>query len=146
MMGNAALLLWNPESAPPRGERRRLSFKLAYLLERCQPGLGSLPVLIRGGAADADGTDDTPADHDRQPALDRRDARQSEKRVASLGDAVLEYLAGAAERRRGARFLDGDVAARRLGVIHLLEVDERTVVVHDRDRSEERRVGKGWRC
>jgi len=88
-------------------------------------GGGGHAVLLAGAAARADRADDLAADHDQDTALgcDRRLRKGHERRIA-CGKLVRERFARTAKHDRGARLGPGDLARRRLGPIHLLEIDE----------------------
>jgi hypothetical protein len=93
-----------------------------------------LLVLLRARrSAHPDAADDVVADHDRDPALERREVGQRDHcRPAGLDD-VLERAGRALEQGRGPRLADGDVGAGGERAVEPLESHQVPAVVHDGD-------------
>src|SRR5271154_5903758 len=79
------------------------------LRQRVGSSLGDLRILRGQRARDADRADNLAVDQDRNPALQRCDVldREQPQSGAARGDGVVERLARALERQRGARLTLG---------------------------------------
>src|SRR6185503_8638254 len=102
------------------------------LLEGSDARGRDLLVLVRLHARDADRTHAGALDHDRHPALDRRDAGHAQHLGPGL-DALLPERGRAARFGRGAALLHRDARIRRRRAVHAYEVQQVPAVVEDRD-------------
>src|SRR5271168_4720645 len=89
-------------------------------------GLGALAVLRACAAGESDGADDAAAHHERYAALDWdciSQAHDAQSFSATRQD-VLKNFGRPLKQRCGARFIQCDIGAAILRVVHLLEINE----------------------
>src|SRR3989442_13328608 len=112
------------DTVPPRA---------CLLRQRIRAGLGDLRILFGRRAGHADRADNFAVHLDRDPALERASAAQSQQPEvgATLADEVLEHLGGTPVEDRRVRLVLGCFDAAELRAVHALEHHEMAARIED---------------
>jgi ACS family glucarate transporter-like MFS transporter len=119
------------------GRARELNYPRDHqLLKRACACLRADAVVIAAVTGNSDGTNDLVVHDERNAAFERNAARQAQNAQSgpATGDHILKCLARSLEAHRCAGFLDRDVRASNLGIIHFLVVHQGAAGIDHRNR------------
>src|SRR5208282_4512721 len=116
-------------SSPANGVFRKCTSEpCIVLLNRINSRLGTLAILRAGAARNPNRSHNLAVADERNAALNRRCALQSEnaQTVPACRQCILERLRRPLEQGSGAGLVNRDVGASELGIVHLLVINQIT--------------------